>query len=244
MLARVLGVAALLGACLVALPSLPRKILASLIILLHFGGILTAVTAVQPTGGQPAPWLPVQAWGHVYHPYLQFMHMGNAYHFYSPDPGPPTLLWFRVKYKSGHSQWVKLPSRVNSPVPMHYMRQVAMVETFSDMAPVSPEEFSHIYDARTSMVPRNGIILHPSLPATSQYMPLSNQARRLLSSYARHIANTTVRPEDPEDPVVSLKVYRVTHSILSPDEYDRDVSPIDMTTYLPFYCGDFDAEGK
>ena len=28
--------------------------------------------------------------------YLLFTYMNNAYHFYSPDPGPPTLLYRRV----------------------------------------------------------------------------------------------------------------------------------------------------
>lgn len=245
MLTRVLGVAALVGACLVALPSPLRKVLASLIILFHFGGILTAVTAVAPPRAQ-APWLSIQAWGYVYHPYLQFMYLGNAYHFYSPEPGPPTLLWFRVKYQSGHSQWVKIPSRKNSPVPMYYMRRVAMSETFNDIDNVSPEQFALRLQARQAARDKKGkdIPLDPYRPATNQFVPLTDLSQSLMSSYVRHVAKSSPRAEDPSDPVVSIKAYRVTQSILTPDEVVREVSPIDMTTYLPIYCGEFDAQGK
>jgi hypothetical protein len=240
MFARVLGAFALFGACLVALPSLLRKVLASLLILFHFGAILTAVTAVSPAGGASAPWLSVEAWGYVYHPYLQFMYLNNAYHFYSPEPGPPTLLWFRVRYKSGKSRWVKLPSRKESPIPMHYMRHVAMSETFFDQEPVTQEQFNRISAIRGQMF---GYPTHPGIPAERQYAPLSSIPRLLLSSYVRHVAMTSPNPDDPNDPVELVKAYRVTHRILSPEEFDRGMNPLDKTTYQPFYCGDFDAEG-
>ena len=28
------------------------------------------------------------------------MYLNNAYHFYSPDPGPATYVWFRIFYIS------------------------------------------------------------------------------------------------------------------------------------------------
>jgi len=67
-------------------------------------------------------------WMRVYRPYLSFIYMTNAYHFYSPDPGPPALLWFAVKYSDGSYTWVKLPARENSPIQMHYQRMLAMPE--------------------------------------------------------------------------------------------------------------------
>ncbi len=244
MLTTVLGVVALLGACLVALPSLPRKILVSLIILFHFGGILTAITAQQPGEAQP-PWLMVQVWGHVYHPYLQFFYMSNAYHFYSPEPGPATLMWFRVQYQSGKSRWVKLPSRKVSPVPIYYIRTIAMSETINNFQPTDPDVFDKIIERRTKAEMIYGVPFYPTreVPITNQYRRPSEYATILTSSYARHIASTSPNPDDPEDPVESVKVYRVTHRILKPEELARGMSPIDKTTYFAYYCGDFDPEG-
>src|SRR5438045_224861 len=84
-------------AVLVLLPRPARRVVLSLLLLVHFAGILTAVTAVDPQGGS-APWVSRQLFARVYRPYLGFMYLSNAYHFYSPNPGPPTLLWFRIQY--------------------------------------------------------------------------------------------------------------------------------------------------
>jgi hypothetical protein len=240
-----LGIVGLVGACLVALPSIPRKILISLIILFHFGGILTAVSSQQPGEAQP-PWLMVQAWGNVYHPYLQFMYMTNAYHFYSPEPGPATLLWFRVQYASGKSRWVKLPSRMLSPVPIHYIRTLAMADTIHNFQQVDPETQTRLTIARRQAEMVYGIpfFTGPEIPISNQYRRPNDFAMLLTSSYARHIALTSPNPDDPADPVESVKVYRVTHRLLRPDEMARGMSPIDKTTYLPYYCGDFTPEGS
>src|SRR5207244_2073818 len=95
LLFRVGTVLAAVGALVVLLPPFGRKIIASLFILFHFGGILTAVTSVSP-----APWLSTQIWTTVYRPYLFFLWMNNAYHFYSPEPGPANLMWFCIEYES------------------------------------------------------------------------------------------------------------------------------------------------
>jgi hypothetical protein len=94
----VLVAVALVGAGLVLMPRLPRRVIVSILVLFHFAGILCAVTSVQPRD-QPAPWLSHTLWTRVYRPYLTFMYLTNAYHFYSPDPGPPSLLWFRIESK-------------------------------------------------------------------------------------------------------------------------------------------------
>jgi hypothetical protein len=115
------------GSVLILLPSMFRRVAISLFLLFHFAGMAVAITSVDPPGGTP-PYLPKQLWMRVYRPYLSFIYMTNAYHFYSPDPGPPALLWFAVKYSDGSYTWVKLPARENSPIQMHYQRMLAMPE--------------------------------------------------------------------------------------------------------------------
>src|SRR5262245_24816435 len=71
---------------LILMPRIARRVAVSVLVLFHFGGILTAVTAVQGPGGNPPPWLPTIVWNRVYRHYLTFAYMNNAYHFYSPEP--------------------------------------------------------------------------------------------------------------------------------------------------------------
>src|SRR5262249_36646721 len=57
--------AALVGAVLIVLPSVARKVALSLILLFHFGGMLVAVTCVDPPGAV-GPWVSKQLWTRVY----------------------------------------------------------------------------------------------------------------------------------------------------------------------------------
>jgi hypothetical protein len=79
----------------------------------------------------------------VYRPYLSFLYLSNAYHFYSPEPGPPALFWFAVKYSDGSYAWVKMPDRANSPHVMHYSRLLALPQhtfTANPRLPLSEAE--------------------------------------------------------------------------------------------------------
>jgi hypothetical protein len=117
----------LCGALTIVLPPLARQGAISLMLLFHFAGIGVAITSIDPPGGT-SPFVPKQLWTLVYRPYLTFMYMTNAYHFYSPDPGPPSLFWFAIQYSDGSYTWVKLPDRENSPIGMHYQRMLALPE--------------------------------------------------------------------------------------------------------------------
>jgi hypothetical protein len=93
-----------------------------------------------------------QLWIKVYRPYLSFLYLTNAYHFYSPNPGPPTLLWFAVQYSDGSYVWVKLPNRENSPIGMHYQRMLALPEhSFQPMPrlPLVAAELALVEDEET-----------------------------------------------------------------------------------------------
>src|SRR5262249_23259276 len=123
---------AMVGVVIVLLPSMGRRLVASLLVLFHFGGILTAVTAVQPHGNAPGPWLPMTVWNLVYRPYLQFVYLNNAYHFYSPEPGPPTLVWFCVEFEGkAKPEWVKLITREECATRLKYQRMLALTESIN-----------------------------------------------------------------------------------------------------------------
>jgi|SRR5579884_262404 len=130
----VIGIA-LFGSFIVLLPRTGRRIAAVAFVLFHFCGILTAVTSVPPRN-DPPPWLSTLIWSKFYRHYLFFTHFTNAYHFYSPDPGPPTLVWFHIEYADGSTRWKKIPNREESPIGLHHQRMLAAAE--STITPAGP----------------------------------------------------------------------------------------------------------
>jgi hypothetical protein len=138
----VLALVGILGAGLVVLPARPRRLVISAMILLHFGGIATA--ALSPP---PSAWIVTQIYGRVFRPYLEFMYLTNAYHYYAPDPGPSSYLWCRLEYKNAagqhHWRWVKAP-KVDEhglhhyPSGLAYQRRIAMLDNSRGSDPLPP----------------------------------------------------------------------------------------------------------
>jgi hypothetical protein len=196
--------------------------------------------------GQPAPWLTIQAWGHVYRPYLGFLYLNNAYHFYSPEPGPPTLLWYRVEYASGETQWFRMPDRRHDPMPLHYQRLLALTESINQIkgpGAVDQVAWMSVETNRRRAGFLHDIPLHPD-PTARQYAEPQDVSKLMTSTYARHLARTTVNPNNPDDKVVRVRMYRVVHVILSPAQVAEGVDPRSEWLYLPYFQGEFDADGK
>jgi hypothetical protein len=126
-----------------------RRVL-SAAILLHFLAIFNATMAAPP-----APWIFGQLWTRFSRPYLEFMYLNNAYHFYSPEPGPASYVWFRVFYKNkrdidprtgnpklvGH--WVKIPDLKEDGshgnlVSLEYQRHLSLTENVIQSDPPPP----------------------------------------------------------------------------------------------------------
>jgi uncharacterized membrane protein HdeD (DUF308 family) len=337
---------ALVGSGIVLLPRAGRRVVAVLLLLFHFGGIVTSVTAVPPRG-ESAPWFSMVLWTYVYRHYLTFAYLTNAYHFYSPDPGPPTLLWFHVEYADGKARWIKIPNRADSPVGLYHQRMLAACESsynpimgfppmdesqidnmekkfnrkflllpgdryeLSDtslsklskagvpeavlkkLEPIKNQDFvtkelfvaeleklldkEELADYQASVVRlalhnlrhdtgetimrrrQRGAIFVPFVdkdgrpaplkllpklpPLLQQYSEPQEIAKRLLASYARHIAHTASDPSDPKNPVKAVRVYRVIHQLISAREFGEGINPLDETTFTPFYMGKYDTEG-
>jgi hypothetical protein len=139
----VVAFVALVAAPLVVVRQGVRRGVISLLILLHFGGICSATLAVPPT-----PWIISQLWTRIYRPYLEFMYLTNAYHFYSPDPGPATYLWFRLIYEDDegktHGDWYKIPEfddrgRPKDTFALTYQRILALTENVTHKTTPPPD---------------------------------------------------------------------------------------------------------
>jgi hypothetical protein len=109
LLLRCMAAAAGVGVLLAMLPVKGKQVVASALIVLHFGGILTAITSESP-----GTWLAAQLWTFFYRPYLQFMFLDHSFHYFAPEPPPFSVLWFCVYYEpnddgSANYRWVRVP---------------------------------------------------------------------------------------------------------------------------------------
>ena len=265
---RVLTVAALGGAALVLVSTRLRRLVISFLFVLHFAGISNACLAAPP-----APWLIQQSWMRIFRPYLEFMYLNNAYHFYAPEPGPASYFWFRLIYtdEQGNEQgwWYKVPEiddkgRHLHAVALEYQRHLAMTESVApyDAPPVwlQPNEFgdlavSPFYAVRLAhqpgqvvgikRTPHPLIPLHPLVPQVQQVIIPNEGSRRLLASYARFVARKFATLPDHENwTFKSVKVYRAIHSIPTVEWFVNRRSPTDPVLYRPFYMGNYDKDGE
>jgi hypothetical protein len=228
------GVAALL----MLLPGHVQRVFVSLLLVVHFGGIATAVMTVPPT-----PWLANVLWTHFYRPYLEFMYLNNAYHFYAPEPGPATLAWFYVKYDNGSTRWLEIPRRDAHTFVLQYQRRLSLTESINQLLAPPPVLDPELRLRRLAAGRVDGIPLHPDVPESFQYREPTPYSKRMLQTYARHVACSTPQENDPARKVTGVKIYRVLHRILNPQEMAQGGDPADQPLYLPYYQGEFDTAG-
>jgi hypothetical protein len=211
----------------------------------------------------------------VFMPYMQFGYLGNAYHFYSPEPGPASHLFFLIYYERDEidpatnkpkieAGWETIPRRpeqVKDPLGVSYYRRLALTELVAGTIPdyMTPASFekSDAYKRRTD-VDRGLVTGYPKIPIPGppeadppylQYrVPQVDKSRYLLPSYARHILTEYSRPGWT---AVRVKIYRLEHRILPPQDYDKRstgtgqaLEPYHPTTYKPFFLGEFDRGGN
>jgi hypothetical protein len=248
----------LAGALLVLLPGRARRAVIVALVVFHFVGILTAVFSPAPPNGV-SNWTVGTAWMYIYRPYLQFMYLNNAYHFYSPEPGPATQLWFRVSYQPHDGQkvpphWFMYPNREDFPSRLLYQRALAMTESTAANrpGPLTAEFYAGSFQRRRtaqfripfwSDLPPQQRPLAP--PDVFQYKEPTELAKKYIASYARHVAHDPKfrSPDAPDAAVERVKVYRVLHNFLTPAKMAEGMAPDDPLTLMPVYVGEFDAEG-
>jgi len=229
------GVAAF-AALVVLLPRVVQRAIVSLMIVLHFIGILSAVFSVPPT-----PPLMDWAWSYVYRPYLQFMYLNNAYHFYSPDPGPGTLVWFFVRYEDGSADWYKIPDRAQNPLTQEYQRRLSLAESTNQLLPPAPVDQAIVQ--RRSMAARaDGIAPYPGMDASIQRREPKPFSKDMVKTYARFVAHLKAR--ETGKTVIGVKVYRVVHNLPTQKEIAEGVDPTEKNFYYPYYQGEFSPDGE
>jgi hypothetical protein len=236
LLVGVLSAVAAFAAIVVLLPSVVQRAIVSLMIVLHFVGILSAVASVPPT-----PALMNWGWAYLYRPYLQFMYLNNAYHFYSPEPGPGVLVWFYVHYEDGSTDWYKIPDRSQNPLTQEYQRRLSLAESTNQLQPPGPVDPT-IVDARRRAAIADGIPPYPGMDASTQRREPTPFSKEMVKTYARFIAHLKAR--ETGKIVGSVKVYRVIHNLPQPQEIARRIDPTEKNFYYPYYQGEFTPDGE
>jgi hypothetical protein len=225
------------AALVMLLPPVGRRVAVSLVVIFHFVGIWTATMTVEPS---PLIWR--YLWAYVYRPYLESMYVNNAFHFYAPDPGPATLVWFYIKYDDGSAEWFKIPQRGDNPVSLEYQRRLSLSESVNALFPPLFPGMDR-YEARFKAGQRDGIPLHPDEPNMGmQYRHPQPYTTVMLHAYAYHIAHSF--PREPGRNVVSVKIYRVVHRLLQPLQLAKGEDPTAPWIYIPYYQGEYNPDGK
>jgi hypothetical protein len=237
LLVGVLSAVAAFAAIVVLLPRSLQRAIVSLMIVLHFIGILSAVASVPPT----AP-LMNWAWTYFYRPYLQFMYLNNAYHFYSPEPGPGILVWFYVRYEDGSADWYKIPDRSQNALTQEYQRRLSLAESTNQLQPVGPVLPEIIRRRLAAAEEPDGIPIYPGWDAPMQRREPTPYSKDKVKTYARFIAHLKAR--ETGKTVRSVKIYRVVHNIPSAKEIAAGVDPAEKHFYYPFYQGEFSPDGE
>ncbi len=239
---------------------------ASGLAIVHFLGIFVAVT-----GPAQSSILTGYVYTLIYRPYLEFAYLGNAYQFYSPEPGPASELWFCINYESlpddpvikndkgepvvddegqpmleSPASWIKIPRRENDfkdPLGQEYYRRLSLTEQMAHSSSLA--EYPQAVQDELRIRRRNSNIpVDLNWPFDSQYLVPNQIAKEIiLPSYIRHIAAKNVRADRG---IKSIRVYRVQHWIaswemLASGKVNSLKEPI---TYYPYYLGEFDAQGE
>lgn len=241
------GVAGLVGA---GLTVLPRKVVLGGVlgaVAFHFAGILSAITSPPPSS-----WLSDQYWKRVSRPYLAFVYLNNAYQFYSPEPGPATLLWICIEYQTPDGaapdcEWVYVPRRpgdVRDPLGLSYYRRLSLTENVTHTQPAGYQflqaEWDQVVRRRMTVAER---LPKERLPDNLQYQsPVQLVSLQILPSYARFFSRGLA---DPAKEVKGIKVYRAGHALIELDQLrTQRMSPYLDTLYQPTFLGEFDKDGR
>lgn len=234
-----------------------RLALVTVGILFHFSGIFAATTSPPPQ-----PWIVEQAWTRVYHPYLNFVYLRNAYHFYSPNPGPSSILAFFLKTEIGpdetgkmqyETRWVVMPSRpadIRDPLGLGYFRRLSLTEQVARGGNNLAGRSEKMELEQRRLVETTKIPIHPLYTAEAQYrLPDSHVIRYVLPSYASHIILEET-PDAATAAKTTVKIYRLEHMTLPADHFRRKLpdgteqNPYHPGTFRPYFMGEFDAHGN
>lgn len=261
----IMGALALFCTPLIAVDVATRRWVISGLAVFHLAGIMMAALS-----HEPAPWVVNQILGRIYRPYLQFLYLTNAYHFYSPEPGPPSHVWFYLYFDNAQGEhlghWYKIPKlddsgRHGHTTSLEYQRYLSVTEHTMGSSPYHFESADYQKRAalRTAWTPEAAkneplvilnptkrevlVPLHPTKTKSQQFHYPRWDNKKVLESYSRHVLHKHAA-EHPDRKYTTVRIYRVVHRIPPTDLYFDGWHPTDPEFYTPIYMGEFDQRGR
>jgi hypothetical protein len=146
--------------------------------------------------------------------------MNNAYRFFAPNPGSPTIMWFRIQYQDRSVRWVETPGPANSWMRAAYQRRLNL-----------------------SMQPSQQVVPVDNEAGSFGLTPLGEIC---LSSYARHMANSYRRLDANGNTVGvrSVGIYFAQHASRSPAQVRAGWEASDLRTYQFVFAGAYLPDGQ
>jgi hypothetical protein len=128
---------------------------------------------------------------------------------------------------------------------MTYQRVLALTESINQMGP--PTGNMQVKEENRKLAERlyrggPGIPMHPELMPSFQYREPTPYAKELTSSYVRYLAREYATYKGQN--LFRIRLYRVTHSIVTAPQLAEGRHADDPWLYMPYYQGEFDTEGK
>ena len=243
---RVLTVVAAAGAVICSASFPVRVAIGSVAILFHFSGIFLSATSPPPR-----PWMNEQVYTRVFNPYLQFVYLRNAYQFYSPEPGPASLLAFLLKTEKGtdlatgkkiyETRWIVLPRRpadVKDPLGLSYYRRLSLTEQIARGSlgltlPTDQFEKSEVMQRRTMQAAQGSGVVIPltNLDPTDKYYhpdPITLQYQIPNPDVTRFVLPSYAShvilentANKEEAAKTTVKAYRIEHRTMGAEDFRR-----------------------
>jgi hypothetical protein len=170
------------------------------------------------------------------------MYLNNAYHFYSPEPGPGIMVWFYVRYDDGSTDWYKIPNRSQNPLALEYQRRLSLAESTNQLLQTGPIP-EEVRRKRWEAFERDHIPFYPpTLDITMQRREPNTFSKEMVRTYARYVAHLKAR--ETGKTVTGVKVYRVVHNLPRPQEIAEGIDPTEKHFYYPYFQGEFTTDGQ
>jgi hypothetical protein len=199
-----------------ALPSAFTRRAVGVLVVAHLAAIFVAVTS-SSSPNFPAPQLAMRASGPL-QPYLQGTFLNSSYRFFAPNPGSPTVLWFRVQCSDRSVRWVDVPGRSGALVRAPYQRRLNLaLQVTACLAPA---------------------------PGADGKKVLAPGGKTLLQSCVRHVAWECSQAAGAGAAVRNVGAYAVQHAVLLPEQVRDGWEPTDLRTYRAAFLGAYSPAGE
>jgi hypothetical protein len=223
-------------------PASATKWIVSILVLGHFFAIAMAVTQ-SSTPQFPTPDVAMAMNVKPVRMYQQFTFLGNAYRFYAPEPGPVSILWFRMEYEDGSIWWLEMPLRHEFLLRMPYQRNLSLTMlVFQNQVIYQPQFMGRSLSTMVATGPVAGTMISEmiSRPGMTYLVGTSQIAAR---SYVRHVAKEYPIHPKTGAPITRVIPYQIQHLLLGHAQVLMGWTPTDARTYAASEVGIFKPDG-